>query len=198
MRPPPPYPLCKMELQIIRWMHQSRSSSSLLWTIALPGNWCPCHLPPPIFFYFTPGLWPFAHPVSYIKYSLNSNAYACVLSHFSPVQLFVSLWTVAQETVLCPWDFPSKRTGVGCYVLLQGIFLTQDWTCISWVSCIASRFFTAEPPGKPTQMHIIPTFTFYCLSLNSISLCGAFHVELVSFLLCSFSITLFIAQWTCS
>ena len=27
--------------------------------------------------------------------------------------------------LLCPWDFPGKNTGEGCYVLLQGIFLTQ-------------------------------------------------------------------------
>ena len=27
--------------------------------------------------------------------------------------------------VLCPWDFPSKNTGVGCHFLLQGIFPTQ-------------------------------------------------------------------------
>ena len=28
-------------------------------------------------------------------------------------------------TLLCPWDFPGKNTGVGCHFLLQGIFLTQ-------------------------------------------------------------------------
>ena len=27
--------------------------------------------------------------------------------------------------LLCPWDSPGKKTGVGCYFLLQGIFLTQ-------------------------------------------------------------------------
>ena len=27
--------------------------------------------------------------------------------------------------LLCPWDSPSKNTGVGCHFLLQGIFLTQ-------------------------------------------------------------------------
>ena len=27
--------------------------------------------------------------------------------------------------LLCPWDFPCKNTGVGCHLLLQGIFLTQ-------------------------------------------------------------------------
>ena len=28
-------------------------------------------------------------------------------------------------TLLCPWDSPGKKTGVGCHALLQGIFLTQ-------------------------------------------------------------------------
>ena len=37
---------------------------------------------------------------------------------------FLLLWTVAAR-LLCPWDFPGKNTGVGCHVLLQGIFLTQ-------------------------------------------------------------------------
>ena len=27
--------------------------------------------------------------------------------------------------LLCPWDFPGKNTGVGCHLLLQGIFPTQ-------------------------------------------------------------------------
>ena len=27
--------------------------------------------------------------------------------------------------LLCPWNFPAKNTGVGCHVLLQGIFPTQ-------------------------------------------------------------------------
>ena len=28
--------------------------------------------------------------------------------------------------LLCPWDFPGKNIGVGCHVLLQGIFPTQE------------------------------------------------------------------------
>ena len=27
--------------------------------------------------------------------------------------------------LLCPWNSPSKNTGVGCHSLLQGVFLTQ-------------------------------------------------------------------------
>ena len=42
----------------------------------------------------------------------------------SGIQLFAILWTVAAR-LSCPWNFPGKNTGVGCYLLLQGIFLTQ-------------------------------------------------------------------------
>ena len=40
----------------------------------------------------------------------------------SRVRLFATPWAVA-TTLLRPWDFPGKSTGVGC--LLQRIFLTQ-------------------------------------------------------------------------
>ena len=32
---------------------------------------------------------------------------------------------VACQTLLTPWASPGKNTGVGCHVLLQGIFPTQ-------------------------------------------------------------------------
>ena len=46
-------------------------------------------------------------------------------------------------------DSPGKNTGGGCHTLLQGIFLTQGLNCISCGPCIAGRFFTTEPLGKP-------------------------------------------------
>ena len=49
-----------------------------------------------------------------------------MLSHFSHVLLFATLWTVAHQ-LFCPWDSPGKNTGVGFHALLQGIFLTQAW-----------------------------------------------------------------------
>ena len=52
--------------------------------------------------------------------------YACVLSHFSCVWLFTTLWNVACQ-LLCPRDSSGKKTGVGCHALLQGIFLIQGW-----------------------------------------------------------------------
>ena len=52
--------------------------------------------------------------------------------------------------LLCPWDSPGKNTSVGCYALLQVIFLTQrsnphllsllHWKVGSW---------SLVPPGKP-------------------------------------------------
>ena len=47
-----------------------------------------------------------------------------VLSCFSWVQFFVTLWTVAHQ-LLCSWDSPGNNTGVGCHALLQGISPTQ-------------------------------------------------------------------------
>ena len=47
--------------------------------------------------------------------------------------------------LLCPWDFPSKGTGVGCHFLLQGIFPSQG---LNPRLLPAGRFLTAEPPGK--------------------------------------------------
>ena len=42
--------------------------------------------------------------------------------------------------LLLPWDFPGKSTGVGCHLLLQGIFPTQG-SDRSQVPCIVGRRF---------------------------------------------------------
>ena len=49
------------------------------------------------------------------------------------------LWPTS---LLCPWNSLGKNTGVGCHFLLQGSSWPRDWTCASWSSCIAGRFFT--------------------------------------------------------
>ena len=65
---------------------------------------------------------------------------------FNCVHLF---WThgLLPARLICPWDFPGKNTGAGCYFLLKGSSWPGDQTSISY---IAGGFFTAEPPGKPT------------------------------------------------
>ena len=59
-----------------------------------------------------------------ISWSWNHLYGVCVLSRFSRVQLFVTLWTVAHQAPLS-MDSPGKNTGVGCHSLLQVIFPTQ-------------------------------------------------------------------------
>ena len=70
-----------------------------------------------------------------------------LICSLSRVWLFATPWTVALQAP-CPWDFPGKNIGVDCRFLLQGIFPTKGSNrhlCL----CIASGFFTTEPPGKP-------------------------------------------------
>ena len=52
--------------------------------------------------------------------------YYCSLSC---VQLFVTSWTVTYQASPS-MGFSSNSTGVGCHLLLQGFFLTQDQTQI--------------------------------------------------------------------
>ena len=97
-----------------------------------------------------------------------------VLSHFSRVQLSVASWTVAAR-LLCPWDFPGKKTGVGCRFLLQGIFPAQGsnlcllgllyWQVGSLQ--LSHRGSPAPPKGRPkikhcTEMVCSPTQRSLC------------------------------------
>ena len=51
----------------------------------------------------------------------------CARAHsLSCVQLCVTPWTLARQAPL-PMGFPGKSTAVGCYFLLQGIFVMQGW-----------------------------------------------------------------------
>ena len=57
--------------------------------------------------------------------------------------------TEVQETQsLCPWDSPGKNTGMGATVYPRG----QNPSLR--VSCLAGRFFTTEPPGKPSAAQV--------------------------------------------
>ena len=67
-----------------------------------------------------------------------------VLSHFSRVWSFATLWLFCLTRLFCPWDSPGKNTGVGCHAHLQGILpiqgLNPHFLCLQhW---FASRFFT--------------------------------------------------------
>ena len=55
---------------------------------------------------------------------------------------------------------------MGCHALLQAIFPTQG---LSLHLCIAGRFFTTEPPGKPKGMTCLSAYldgSLYCSFLS--------------------------------
>ena len=76
----------------------------------------------------------------------TNKMHACMLSRFSPVRLFATPWTVIHQAPLSMgfsrqeyWSgLPSRR----------GSSQPRNQTGISCGSCIASKFFTTEPPGK--------------------------------------------------
>ena len=71
-----------------------------------------------------------------------------MLSHFSCVWLFATPWTVAHKAPLS-MVFSRQDTVVGCQFLLRGSSWHRDWT---WVSCIASRFFTVCAINRSTYL----------------------------------------------
>ena len=54
----------------------------------------------------------------------------------------------------CPWDSTGKNIGMGCHVLLQGIFLTQGIETASLMSSAwADGFFTTSTTTEASDTH---------------------------------------------
>ena len=58
--------------------------------------------------------------VQSLVWELRSTCRGVQVKSPSRVRLFATPWTIAYQ-VLCPRDFLSKSTGVGCHCFLQGI-----------------------------------------------------------------------------
>ena len=85
---------------------------------------------------------------------LHSSVLCAVLSQFSCVQLFATLWTVA-HMFLCPWDSPGKNTGVVAMPSSGDIPdpgvkpKSLNVSCIGSQVCLLFLFLPLMPPGKP-------------------------------------------------
>ena len=87
------------------------------------------------------------------KPSQNSVYHTCaILSHFSCVWLFVTLWTIAHQAPLS-MEFSRILEWVAIFSS-RGSSQHRDGTCIYWGSCIADRHFYHWAIGKPT--HTLP------------------------------------------
>ena len=68
-----------------------------------------------------------------------------LFSHCVGSDTFATPRTVAPARLFCPWDFPSKNTGVGCHFLLQGIQLEKSRL---WLSKCYPRPAASASPGN--------------------------------------------------
>ena len=59
-------------------------------------------------------------PAEWVSAAKDVVIFVCVSDSFS------TLWPLACQTKACPWNFPGKNTGVGCYFPLHVAFLTPE------------------------------------------------------------------------
>ena len=107
-----------------------------------------CFLPPPF---------PQTHTHTHTQNTRHTfrSLRVCMLSYFSHVQLCnpMACSPPGPSRLLCPWDSPGKNTGVGCHVLLQGIFLSHRLNPSLMSPALAGEFLTTsttlEAPSDP-------------------------------------------------
>ena len=68
----------------------------------------------------------------------------CVRAQWWPA--FHGLWPAS---LLCPWNFPGKNTGMGCRYLLERIFPIQGSD--PGLQQLAGTIFTTVLPRKPKE-----------------------------------------------
>ena len=114
--------------------------------------------------------------------------------------LSVCVWTWSDSLSLhglqparppCPWDSPGKNTGVGCHVLLQGIFLTQGSNprllrLLHW----QAGSFPLAPPGQSRRSLNILFWSESDANSSWVNSLSCF-----SFLVCKLGIILTLRSW---
>ena len=71
-------------------------------------------------------------------------------------------WTVGQSaTILCPWSFPGKNTGVGSHPLRLGIFQVRNKHRSPTLQADSSP---SEPPGKSLSPNVYGIES-YCIGI---------------------------------
>ena len=86
----------------------------------------------------------------------------CIPSCFSCVWCFATLWNKARHAPLSPWTVDcqapvcgvhqKKKYGVGCYALLQGIFLT--WGLNPYLLCLLHWQEGSLPTSVTWESHV--------------------------------------------
>ena len=86
---------------------------------------------------------------TYLRLVLLLPAVCVCAQSLSCVRLLWPPWPGPPDSFLCPWNFLSKNTGVGCHFLCKRISMTQGLNPRFFVSpALAGGFFTTAPLGK--------------------------------------------------
>ena len=122
----------------VRWLLSITSKSS--WPTAYPFHPFHCHSDQ----FHTGSDWFHTHVTSASSFQVRDR-----------VGLFCDPVDCSLPTLLCPWDFPGKNTGVDCHFLLQGDLSDSGMEPVA--SALAGAFFTTEPLGQPStsRRHLI-------------------------------------------
>ena len=95
---------------------------------------------------------------------------SCLLSGFSHVWLFATLWTAR---LLCPWNSPGKNTAVGCHFLLQWISLSRGLNpCLMSLALAGGFFITGATWESPWILVSCLAGRMYHLSHQGNSKCA--------------------------
>ena len=78
---------------------------------------------------------------------------ACVHVNLLQSCLTLSLYGQQPNRLLCPWDSPSKNTGVSCHSLLQGNLPRPRIELMS--PALAGRFFSVRHQGSPSNLELM-------------------------------------------
>ena len=81
-----------------------------------------------------------------------------MLSHFSHVQLFATLWTVAHQTPLSMWFLQARILEWVAMPSSRRSSRPRNRTRVSCGCCISGRSFTTEPLGKLLRIYFRPVF----------------------------------------
>ena len=100
---------------------------------------------------------------------MQNTLYVCSIVQFPTVSNCLQPSGLQPARLLCPQDFPGKRTGMGCHFLLQGMLLTQGWSPYLLYqqedslppSHLGNLTLTLSPPKTHFQ---VVNFNFYLLS----------------------------------
>ena len=65
------------------------------------------------------------HSVCVTAVGLDLCSFMCMIVMVAKLCPTLATLRTRARSLLCPWDFPGKTTGVGCHFLLPRLFLTQ-------------------------------------------------------------------------